>query len=98
MTGASQRAGNTPGPQAGGVGTHTPRFLQHLDPAVLRELAWLLEHQNGRTRGFVDPKRAATELAAILERGGTPTIGWWRRNLRARDSGDNPPDHSAGPP
>jgi len=97
MTGTPQRAGGIPGPLTGAVGTHTPRFLRHVDPAVLRELAWLLEHQNGRTRGFVDPKRAATELAAILERGGIPTIGWWRRNLRARDGGD-PPDHSAGPP
>ena len=98
MTGPSQRAGGIPGSLPGGVGTHTPRFLCHVDPAVLRELACLLEHRNGRMRTFVDPKRAAAELAAILDRGGTPTIGWWKRNLRARDRGDDPPDRSAGPP
>lgn len=107
MTGARQRAGAIPGPLSGGEQspggtvvreTHTPRFLQQLDPAVLRELAWLLEHRNGRVKTFVDPKRAAAELADILDRGGTPTIGWWKRNLRARDRGGDPPDRSAGPP
>lgn len=98
MTGPSQRAGGIPGPLSGAVGTHLPRFLRHVDPAVLRELAWLLEHRNGRMRTFVDPKRAAAELADILDRGGTPTIGWWKRNLRARDRGGDPPDPSAGPP
>jgi len=75
-----------------------PRFFCHIDPAVLRELAWLVEHRSGRVRVFVDPKRAAGELAAILDRGGTPTIGWWARNLGVRDSAGDPLDHGAGPP
>jgi len=44
-------------PRAGS--THRPRFFCHIDPAVLRELAWLLEHRSGQRRVFVDPKRTA---------------------------------------
>jgi hypothetical protein len=98
MTGDRRGAGDMPGPLRGRPETHTPDFLRHVDPTVLRELAWLLEHRQGRTRRFVDPARAATELGEILERGGTPTIGWWRRNLRAQQDSDDPPHPWAGSP
>jgi len=98
MTGAQERAGGIPGPLPRAGSTHLPRFFCHIDPAVLRELAWLVEHRSGQRRVFVDPKRAAGELAAILDRGGTPTIGWWARNLGVRDSAGDPLDHGAGPP
>ncbi len=98
MTGASWGAGDIPGPLPGRSETHTPTFLGHVDPAVLRELAWLLEHRHGQTRRFVDPAQAAGELAEILGRGGTPTIGWWRRNLRAQQDSDDPPHPLVGPP
>ena len=61
----------------------SPPFFRHLDPAVLRELASLLEQGPSQARRFLDPEKAATELAEILGRGATPSIGWWRRHTFA---------------
>ena len=61
----------------------TPLFFRRLDPAVLRELAFLLDQDPTRARHFVNPTQAAAELAEILDRGATPTIGWWRRHTIA---------------
>jgi hypothetical protein len=74
--------------EAGGGGAwsrpaavQTPTFFRSLDPATLRALASLLEESPVHARRFVDPDQAAAELAEILDRGTTPTIGWWRRHL-----------------
>ena len=56
------------------------RLLAALDPATLRELASLLEERRP-LRSIADPEQAAAELAEMLGRGATPTIGWWRRHL-----------------
>jgi hypothetical protein len=54
------------------------------DPAVLRELAWLIEHRNPRPSAVAALSDAKQdELLAMLVDGKVPTIGWWRRAREA---------------
>ncbi|MGA2307377.1 MAG: hypothetical protein ABSH29_24790 [Acidimicrobiales bacterium] len=58
------------------------------DAETLRLLAAVAEERD-RPR-FHDAAQAAEEIAAMVERGTVPTIGWWRRHTepRPRPSGD----------
>lgn len=56
-------------------------WVAALPADVLRELASIAEHLT-RTE-FIDPARAAQELAAMIEIGTRPTIGWYRRHTTA---------------
>jgi len=58
----------------------TRRFLAFLDPATLRELAYLIERRRGARR-FDDPAAAADEIAEMLVQGTVPALGWYRRHL-----------------
>lgn len=62
-----------------------PRSLiAGLDGPTLRLLATIAD-QLERPR-FVDPARAAEELADMIERGTRPTIGWYRRHTTGSGS------------
>jgi len=54
------------------------RWTARLSAKTLRHLAAIAEREERRE--FVDPERAAQELAAMLSQGTMPTIGWYRRN------------------
>ncbi len=54
-------------------------WVAALPPQTLRELAALAER--GNRLEFVDPERAAAELADMLIRGDRPALGWYRRHL-----------------
>ena len=57
----------------------TPTWIADLPADVLRHLASIAaEYERPR---FIDPERAAEELADMVTRGTCPTIGWFRRNL-----------------
>jgi len=56
------------------------RWVAGLPAATLRELAALAERR--QRREFIDPERAAAELAEMLVAGDRPTIGWYRRHGR----------------
>ena len=58
------------------------RWVAGLPAATLRELAAPAERR--QRREFIDPERAATELAEMLAAGDRPTIGWYRRHAPAR--------------
>jgi len=51
-----------------------------LDGSTLRHLAACADAL--RRPPLADPFAAADELAAMVEAGATPTLGWWRKHLR----------------
>jgi len=55
------------------------RWTTKLPARTLRHLAAIADRQERRE--FVDPERAAQEIAQMLSQGTRPTIGWYRRNL-----------------
>ena len=62
------------------------RIMPVNDPAILRELAALIEQRKARARPVArlsDAKLA--ELAQMVTDGQVPTLGWWRRALKASD-------------
>jgi hypothetical protein len=60
-------------------------LLRHVSAQRLRELAALKDAETParRRRAQLDDA-ALNELAAMLEHGATPTIGWWARHGSAR--------------
>ena len=72
-------------PQAVDPGCDTPGWLTSIPPAVLRELAALVERRHHLQ--FIDPARAAAELAVMLDAGTRPTIGWYRRHTSRASKG-----------
>ena len=69
------------------------RWVAGLPAATLRELAALAERR--QRREFIDPERAAAELAEMLVAGDRPTIGWYRRHGRL-DTVERAPGGSFG--
>ena len=57
----------------------TFRWTARLSARTLRHLAAIADRQERRE--FIDPERAAQELAEMICRNDQPTIGWYRRNL-----------------
>ena len=57
-----------------------PAMLRELDPAMLRELASLVEQQSPemRARQRLD-EEGREALFQMLLLGKRPTVGWWRR-------------------
>ena len=65
------------------VALSTFRWTAKLSACTLRHLAAIAEQQEDR-REFIDPERAAAELAEMMSHGLQPSLGWWRRNLVPR--------------
>ena len=61
------------------VAFSTFRWTAKLSARTLRHLAAIADQRERRE--FVDPERAAQELAEMIVRNDQPTIGWYRRNL-----------------
>jgi len=57
----------------------TFRWTARLSARTLRHLAAIADRHERRE--FVDPERAANELAEMICRDDRPTVGWYRRNL-----------------
>jgi hypothetical protein len=75
----------------GGVGVTRSTFAWTggLSADTLRHLASIAER--AERREFVDPERAATEIAQMLTNGTRPTIGWYRRNYVPLPEALDPP-------
>jgi len=71
------------------VALSTFRWTAKLSARTLRHLAALADRQERRE--FIDPERAAEELAEMLSRNDQPTIGWYRRNLAPKTPPDQHP-------
>jgi hypothetical protein len=60
------------------------RVLPVSDPATLRHLAALIESRDPRRRALAQLSEAKLgELADMVARKRTPSLGWWRRALPA---------------